>query len=268
MLLVVLTTPTCRHTHPHAGAITSGELTHCYLAERPDPWWQQLGTRCIHVTWSSRGTISLDGLALQVCRVRVCGGGGESGCFAARLGVPCWEVRERRRQAGLLTHHGKVRLRVKPTAATPDASLPRLQVVQDPQKADFILAHGTEAVGLPGGGTRDASLEQLGVLLEQCAAAARARGVQLPLICANPDMVTVDGALCVGVCGSRALAPGRTRQPVAVGLFGHLPNCCYWAELSCICLCSHRAKRAHHDAWHTGQAIPRPGWPRSADGQA
>ena len=49
-----------------AGAVTSGEMTHTYLIERPDSWWQALGTRCIHATWSTRGTISLDGLGLQV----------------------------------------------------------------------------------------------------------------------------------------------------------------------------------------------------------
>jgi len=49
-----------------AGAITSGELTHRYLADRPDPWWRQLGRRCLHLTWSSRGTISLEGLGLEV----------------------------------------------------------------------------------------------------------------------------------------------------------------------------------------------------------
>jgi hypothetical protein len=48
------------------GAITSGELAHRYLAERPDPWWRALGRRCIHLTWSSRGSISLEGLGLEV----------------------------------------------------------------------------------------------------------------------------------------------------------------------------------------------------------
>eukprot|EP00775_Hariotina_reticulata_P010135 gene10135-10293_t len=47
------------------GAITSGELTHRYLSQRPDPWWQQLGRRCLHLTWSTRGSISLTGLDLE-----------------------------------------------------------------------------------------------------------------------------------------------------------------------------------------------------------
>lgn len=99
------------------------------LATRPDAWWQRLGTKCIHLTWSSRGAISLDGLGLSV--------------------------------------------------------------VADPAEADFILAHGTEAVGLPGGGTRDASLDELGQLLQQCAATAAAKGRDMPMIVANPDLVRV-----------------------------------------------------------------------------
>jgi ribonucleotide monophosphatase NagD (HAD superfamily) len=52
-----------------AGAVTSGEMTHQYLVTRPTPWWQQLGTRCIHLTWATRGAISLDGLGLEVSQL-------------------------------------------------------------------------------------------------------------------------------------------------------------------------------------------------------
>lgn len=108
------------------------------LATRPDAWWQALGTRCIHITWSSRGAISLDGLGLTL--------------------------------------------------------------TTDPAEADFILAHGTEAVGLPGGGaTRDASLDQLAELLQHCAA----QGRDIPMIVANPDLVRrkscVPGSRCAAV---------------------------------------------------------------------
>jgi hypothetical protein len=61
--------------------------------------------------------------------------------------------------------------------------------VTDPAAADFILAHGTEAVGVPGGGTQDSSLAQLRALLEACAAVAAQRGRELPMIVANPDLV-------------------------------------------------------------------------------
>lgn len=49
-----------------SGAVTSGDMAHIHLQHRPSPWWQGLGHRCIHFTWGSRGTISLDGLGLQV----------------------------------------------------------------------------------------------------------------------------------------------------------------------------------------------------------
>ncbi|GAY44831.1 hypothetical protein CUMW_084890 [Citrus unshiu] len=49
-----------------AGAITSGELTHQYLLRRDDTWFAALGRSCIHMTWSDRGAISLEGLGLKV----------------------------------------------------------------------------------------------------------------------------------------------------------------------------------------------------------
>lgn len=52
------------------GAVTSGEVTHVQLADRPTPQLQQLGRKCLHFTWKSRGTVSLEGLDLQVSAVR------------------------------------------------------------------------------------------------------------------------------------------------------------------------------------------------------
>ena len=71
--------------------------------------------------------------------------------------------------------------------------------VTDPELADFVLAHGMEAVS--GGSAQPAlqvSLEDLRSLLR---VAARRR---LPLIIANPDLVTVDTTKLVpmpGMCG-------------------------------------------------------------------
>jgi hypothetical protein len=65
----------------------------------------------------------------------------------------------------------------------------------DPSQADFILAHGTEALGLPDGSTRDASVEQLQQLLEQCMqhqpqqADGGSNRRALPMVVANPDLV-------------------------------------------------------------------------------
>ncbi|MCO5572100.1 hypothetical protein L7F22_025851 [Adiantum nelumboides] len=107
-----------------SGVITSGELTHEYLQRRQDPWFSKLGRRCLHITWSERGSISLEGLDLEV--------------------------------------------------------------VENPQNADFILAHGTEALGLENGGVRPASLEELEALLAVCAS----KGISM--VVANPDHVTVE----------------------------------------------------------------------------
>lgn len=106
------------------GVITSGELTHEYLKRRYDPWFSKLGRKCIHITWTERSSISLEGLDLEV--------------------------------------------------------------VENPDVADFILAHGTEALGLENGGVRPASLEELETILKLSA------GRGIPMIVANPDHVTVE----------------------------------------------------------------------------
>ncbi|XP_042517214.1 uncharacterized protein LOC122091379 isoform X4 [Macadamia integrifolia] len=106
------------------GAITSGELTHQYLQRRDDAWFAALGRACIHMTWSDRGAISLEGLGLQV--------------------------------------------------------------VENAEIADFVLIHGTEALGLSSGATLPMKLENLEKILERCAAK------KLPMVVANPDYVTVE----------------------------------------------------------------------------
>jgi len=60
-----------------------------------------------------------------------------------------------------------------------------LTAATDPAAAGFALAHGTEAVSQPGGGTRDASMAEIDALLAACAAAP---GGPLPLVVANPDL--------------------------------------------------------------------------------
>ncbi|KMZ61832.1 HAD-superfamily hydrolase, subfamily IIA [Zostera marina] len=61
-----------------------------------------------------------------------------------------------------------------------------LNVVESADDADFILAHGTEAIGLPFGGPLTVSLEYLENILKIC---ARKR---IPMVVANPDYVTVE----------------------------------------------------------------------------
>uniref|UniRef100_A0A0D6R9D4 Uncharacterized protein n=1 Tax=Araucaria cunninghamii TaxID=56994 RepID=A0A0D6R9D4_ARACU len=107
------------------GAITSGELTHQNLLRRNDPWFAALGRCCIHMTWSERGAISLEGLGLQI--------------------------------------------------------------VEHLEDADFILAHGTEAIGLENDrGLKPMKLEELEEILEHAVDRA------IPMIVANPDHVTVE----------------------------------------------------------------------------
>jgi hypothetical protein len=92
-------------------------------------------------------------------------------------------------------------------------------VVGSPAEADFILAHGTEAVGEPGdgggggGGARDASLEELRALLRECAAEAQRRGRPMPMVVANPgrccllvplSRFPLNFELHQRVCGARA----------------------------------------------------------------
>uniref|UniRef100_A0A453RPZ9 Uncharacterized protein n=1 Tax=Aegilops tauschii subsp. strangulata TaxID=200361 RepID=A0A453RPZ9_AEGTS len=61
-----------------------------------------------------------------------------------------------------------------------------LQVVNNVDDAEFILAHGTEALGLPSGDPLSKSLEELEQIL--------VLGIQkrLPMVVANPDYVTVE----------------------------------------------------------------------------
>lgn len=61
-----------------------------------------------------------------------------------------------------------------------------LNVVENVEEADFVLAHGTEALGLPSGSVSPRTLDELEKILEKSAA----RG--LPMIVANPDYVTVE----------------------------------------------------------------------------
>ncbi|GLT50977.1 hypothetical protein SLA2020_244280 [Shorea laevis] len=118
------------------GAITSGELTHQYLQRRDDPWFAALGRSCIHITWSDRGAISLEGLSLKV--------------------------------------------------------------VENVEEAEFILVHGTEAMGLPSGNIRPVSLEDLEKILQQCASK------RIPMIVANPDFATVEARALIIMPGTLA----------------------------------------------------------------
>ncbi|XP_014507407.1 uncharacterized protein LOC106767097 [Vigna radiata var. radiata] len=61
-----------------------------------------------------------------------------------------------------------------------------LQVVENVEEAEFVLAHGTEALGNADGSARSMKLEDLEKILELCAF----KGI--PMVVANPDYVTVE----------------------------------------------------------------------------
>lgn len=68
-----------------------------------------------------------------------------------------------------------------------------IEVTQDPLEADFILAHGTEALGIEvsGNGALPVPLERMKDVLAACAAQRSTRNI--PMVVANPDIVTVHG---------------------------------------------------------------------------
>lgn len=125
-----------------------------------------------------------------------------------------------------------------------------MQVVTDPTDAEFILAHGTEALGLPGGATQDMSLAEMQQLLEQCAQQQQIRGQQLPMIVANPDLVsraicccsfapTVNGAVDT-VCHTvpqwvDTLCPLVDKLYDSQPPLLHLSVCCYHSQPPPLC---------------------------------
>lgn len=58
--------------------------------------------------------------------------------------------------------------------------------MENVEEAEFILAHGTEALGDANGNARSMNLEGLEKILELCAAK------RIPMVVANPDYVTVE----------------------------------------------------------------------------
>ncbi len=111
------------------GVVTSGEVTHQRLTERPDGFWKSRKA-CVHFTWGERGAISLDDMGVDVVGRRV-------------------------------------------------------------EDADFLLAHGTEGIGMPGGGeVEECSVDDMVGMLDGC---VHGDGSSKPMVVANPDIVTVHG---------------------------------------------------------------------------
>ncbi|CAL5394766.1 unnamed protein product [Camellia sinensis] len=171
------------------GAITSGELTHQYLQRRSDDWFAALGRSCIHMTWSDRGAISLEETSvggncsssswrhvihpydtrIQVERKKI------------EIEIEMWQCHANPCASGDVGNQVGFQTRVLVSLAGLG-----LQVVENVEEAEFILAHGTEALGLSSGTTFPMKLEDLEKILEQCAAK------NIPMVVANPDFVTVE----------------------------------------------------------------------------
>ncbi|KAL6343287.1 hypothetical protein AAG906_022362 [Vitis piasezkii] len=113
---------------------------------RDDAWFAKLGRSCIHMTWSDRGAISLEGLGLQV--------------------------------------------------------------VDKVEEAEFVLAHGTEALGLPSGAVLPMKLEDLEKILGALAAKYEKLGGEVKWM-GKPDKIIYKSAMAmVGVDASDCIAVG------------------------------------------------------------
>ncbi|GLT50976.1 hypothetical protein SLA2020_244270 [Shorea laevis] len=73
-----------------------------------------------------------------------------------------------------------------------------LKVVENVEGAEFVLVHGTEALGLPSSNICPVSLEDLEKILEQCASK------RIPMIVADPDFVTVEARALLIMPGALA----------------------------------------------------------------
>lgn len=58
--------------------------------------------------------------------------------------------------------------------------------MENVEDAEFVLAHGTEALGSPSGDAHSMKLQDLEGILELCASK------RIPMVVANPDFVTVE----------------------------------------------------------------------------
>lgn len=72
--------------------------------------------------------------------------------------------------------------------------------MQHPDEADFILCHGTEALAQQNAEPVDMCLEDMKTLLHDCSKKTK----PLPMIVANPDVVTVSGNSLIPMPGTLA----------------------------------------------------------------
>ena len=186
------------------GVITSGEITHNKLNSRNDlasesangtdtegdeetdvtgsdamdEAFAELGDRCLHFTWSKRGAVRLDGIEGLVT-------------------VDAEDFLENSQSVGNLESLNESGAGENTDTADKTVSETAETTPEEPApgKVDFLLAHGTECVNGAGStdaergaGSTDTAIEDMRVILQAAAKES------LPLVVANPDLVTVGGA--------------------------------------------------------------------------
>ena len=176
-----------------AGSESDAETETPRLGEKPekdslDEAFGELGDRCLHFTWSTRGPVALDGIEGLVTvdaesfLERV-----EEKEAAAERKEETNETNETVANAGdANANDAKERAtRVDETFGLKDDSLGAV---------DFLLAHGTECVNGAGESDEERALTSADTPIEEMKTLLTAAAKEsLPLVVANPDLVTVGG---------------------------------------------------------------------------
>ncbi|GAB4815008.1 hypothetical protein N2152v2_002054 [Parachlorella kessleri] len=162
-----------------AGVVTSGEVAHRQLEQRPTAFWQQLGRRCLHFTWAARGAISLDGLGLEVTQDP------QAADFILAHGTEALGTPASTFAAGT-DHSSGATAAAAAAHAVPDGMPP--DNTGNGSSSPARSSSGSTVASTP------CSLEQLRELMARCAERSKRSGHSVPMVVANPDLVTVHGS--------------------------------------------------------------------------
>jgi ribonucleotide monophosphatase NagD (HAD superfamily) len=160
-----------------------------------DEAFGELGDRCLHFTWSTRGPVALDGIEGLVTV--------DAESFLKRVETKEAARKERRRkeQAGgaFETNESNETVANADDANANDAKARVTRVEKCPKDdevgaVDFLLAHGTECVNGAGESDEERALTSADTPIEEMKTLLTAAAKEsLPLVVANPDLVTVGG---------------------------------------------------------------------------
>ena len=183
------------------GVITSGEITHTKLNSRNDlasrsadelvsesdaendegsidpldEAFGELGDRCLHFTWSKRGAVALDGI---------------EGLVTVDAETFLEQAAEKEAEKEATTKAAETDADTRDAKKDPDP-----EDDDEPNGAvDFLLAHGTECVNGAGETDKERALTAEDTPIEEMKTLLMAAAKEsLPLVVANPDLVTVGG---------------------------------------------------------------------------